>query len=48
MVLASGDFVENFTYDKWQAMIKAGTLDPVKLAQFEQSENKNSEEVNDD
>lgn len=48
MVLASGDFVENFTYDKWQKMVKAGTLDSVKLAQIEQSENKNSEEINND
>lgn len=48
MVLASGEFVENFTYDKWQQMVKAGTLDPVKLAQIEQSENKNSEDINND
>ena len=27
MALSVGDFIENFTYDKWQSLIQAGTLD---------------------
>lgn len=48
MVLEAGDFVENFTYDKWQKMVSANTIDNVKLAQIEKSENQNQEEVNND
>lgn len=31
MALKAGDFVEDFTYDKWQQMIAQGTLQPVKV-----------------
>jgi len=32
MMLPKGDFVENFTYDKWQEMILKGELDTVNVA----------------
>ena len=31
MLLKTGEFVEDFSYDKWQALIKAGVLDETKV-----------------
>lgn len=31
MLLKTGEFVEDFNYDKWQALIKAGVLDETKV-----------------
>lgn len=31
MLLETGEFVEDFNYDKWQALIKAGVLDEIKV-----------------
>lgn len=44
MALTQGDFVEDFSYDKWQQMILAGKLTGANLVQPEQAENNNEEE----
>lgn len=45
MLLTTGDFVENFTYDKWQKLIQAGTLDAVTVLTIEENnENKNADD----
>ena len=31
LLLSHGDFVEDFTYDKWQQMVNAGTLNAVRV-----------------
>lgn len=31
MLLETGEFIEDFNYDKWQALIKAGVLDETKV-----------------
>lgn len=31
MLLKTGEFVEDFNYDKWQALVKAGVLDETKV-----------------
>lgn len=36
MLLDTGDFVEDFTYDKWQKLIKAGRLDDVNILTISQ------------
>ena len=43
MVLSVGDFVENFTYDKWQQLIEKGSLDAANVLSIE--ENKNEKEI---
>lgn len=43
MLLSVGDFVENFTYDKWQQLIKTGSLDASNVISIE--ENKNEKEI---
>ena len=40
MKLAVGDFVSDFTYDKWQQLIKNGTLDAVSLVPINNEINK--------
>ena len=46
MYLEQGEFVENFTYDKWQAMIKAGHLIAANvLVPEENKENENAKEA---
>lgn len=42
ILLTKGDFVENFTYDKWQKLIKAGKIDAATVLTIEQEENKNN------
>lgn len=48
MLLEKGDFVENFTYDKWQQLVKAGRLDAVTIVtpQEDSEENKKESEEN--
>ena len=48
MALKMGDFVEDFTYDKWQAMIAQGTLSPANIVvpETEETENDNEENKN--
>lgn len=46
IALVKGDFVENFTYDKWQAMVNAGRLDGVNVLETEESKNNNESEEN--
>ena len=46
MALEVGDFIENFTYDKWQQMVSSGHLSAVKVAIPEQEQEKeNAEEA---
>lgn len=47
MYLEQGEFVENFTYDKWQEMVKAGHLTGANVLVPEESktENENAEEA---
>jgi len=40
MSLEVGDFVENFTYDKWQELIKAGKLTKANVIDLSEGENK--------
>ena len=48
MLLEKGDFIENFTYEKWQQLVKAGRLDAVTVVtpQEDSEENKNESEEN--
>jgi len=48
MLLEKGDFIENFTYDKWQQLVKAGRLDAVTVVtpQEDSEENKKESEEN--
>lgn len=48
MLLETGDFVENFTYDKWQQLVNAGRLDAVTVVtpQEDSEENKKESEEN--
>ena len=43
MLLETGDFIENFTYDKWQSLVNAGRLDGVNILTIEESKNKENE-----
>ena len=47
MYLEQGEFVENFTYDKWQEMVKAGHLTGanVLVPEENKTENENAEEA---
>lgn len=42
ILLTKGDFVENFTYDKWQKLIEAGKIDAATILTIEQEENKDN------
>lgn len=37
--LSQGEFIENFTYDKWRDLVKEGQLEKVNLATVESDEN---------
>ena len=37
MLLSVGDFVENFTYDKWQKLIEKGSLDAANVLSIEET-----------
>ena len=41
ILLSKGDFIENFNYDKWQAMVNAGRLDAANVATTEEDGDKN-------
>lgn len=43
MLLSKGDFVENFSYDKWQALVKAGRLDAVDVLTINEDGDKNKD-----
>lgn len=43
MLLSKGDFVENFSYDKWQALVKAGKLDAVDVLTINEDGDKNKD-----
>ena len=47
MYSEQGEFVENFTYDKWQEMVKAGHLTGanVLVPEENKTENENAEEA---
>ena len=38
MLLSKGDFVENFTYNKWQELVNAGMLDPATVLTIEEGD----------
>ena len=46
IALKVGDFVEDFTYDKWQQLVKAGRLDHLEIVvpEVEESEEENKSE----
>ena len=47
MLLEVGDFVENFTYNKWQQLVNAGRLDAINVLTTQDGTNKeNNEEEN--
>ena len=41
IILDHGAFVENFNYDKWQAMVHAGKLDVADVAVPDINDNEN-------
>ena len=43
MLLTKGDFVENFSYDKWQALVNAGRLDAVDVLTINEDGDKNKD-----
>lgn len=43
MLLSKGDFVENFSYDKWQALVNAGRLDAVDVLTINEDGDKNKD-----
>lgn len=45
--LEAGDFVENFTYDKWQRMVNAGKLDVANVLTVTESTDENKNNVED-
>ena len=47
MALKVGNFIESFTYDKWQRLVEQGSLDDIEILTTDESketENKNDEE----
>lgn len=44
MLLEVGDFVENFTYDKWQQLVNAGRLDAINVLTTQEGVNKENEQ----
>jgi hypothetical protein len=42
ILLSNGTFIENFTYDKWQAYVEAGKIDGVNVATPETSDDENN------
>ena len=45
MALEVGDFVEDFTYDKWQEMVQSGRLSPAKVVTPEPEKENEAEEA---
>lgn len=44
ILLEKGGFVENFTYDKWQSMVNAGTINNIDVVIPEQNNSEEAEE----
>lgn len=44
LIIEHGGFIENFTYDKWQAMVKAGSLNVANVLTTENNENEEEKE----
>ena len=44
LIIEHGGFIENFTYDKWQAMVKAGSLTVANVLTTENNENEEEKE----
>ena len=42
ILLSNGTFIENFTYDKWQAYVEAGKIEGVNVATPETSDDENN------
>lgn len=42
MLLQKGDFVENFTYDKWMSLVEAGRLDAANILTLDNGTNNNN------
>lgn len=47
MILPKGDFVENWTYDKWQKLVERGTLDDINVLTIENENTSKEDEIND-
>ena len=43
LIIEHGGFVENFTYDKWQRMVQAGSLEVANVLTTENNENNEDE-----
>ena len=41
ILLSKGEFVEDFNYDKWQALVNAGRLDAANVLTTEEDGDKN-------
>ena len=46
ILLPVGDFIENFTYDKWQKFVEAGSIDAAKVLVPENNNEENDNENN--
>jgi hypothetical protein len=46
MILTTGNFVENFTYDKWQKLVELGELDEIKIATINNENTSKEDEIN--
>ena len=45
MALSVGDFIEDFTYDKWQSMVQSGHLTSAKVITPEPEKENEAEEA---
>ena len=45
LIIEHGDFVENFTYDSWQQMVKEGKLKPVNVIEVEENKDNEKQEI---
>lgn len=45
MILAKGDFVENFNYTKWKSLVEKGTLDEINVLTIENESTSKEDEV---
>lgn len=48
ILLQKGDFIQDFNYDKWQKLVKAGRLDAVNVLTIEDSKKENNDSENAD
>lgn len=47
MILTKGNFVSNFTYNKWQKLVELGELDEIAIATMNNDETSKEDEIND-